>query len=49
MKYGSNRYAFYAVGREGTTTLCSQAFLKLLGFEREEDAVGRNLYCVWGL
>ncbi len=42
----SSGEAFYAVDREGTTTLCNQAFLRLLGFEREEDAIGRKLHDV---
>ena len=36
--------AFYATDREGVTTLCNAAFLRLTGFEREEDAVGRKLH-----
>ena len=40
----SSGEAFYAVDREGTTTLCNTAFLRLLGFAREEDAVGRKLH-----
>jgi PAS domain S-box-containing protein len=35
---------FYCVDREGRTTLCNAAFLRMLGFEREEDALGRNLH-----
>ena len=42
----SSGEGFYAVDREGTTTLCNQAFLRSLGFEREEDAVGRKLHDV---
>ena len=42
----SSGEAFYAVDREGTTTLCNHAFLRLLGFEREEDAIGRKLHDV---
>jgi PAS domain S-box-containing protein len=38
--------AFYAVDREGVTTLVNRAFMELLGFEREEDAVGRKLHDV---
>jgi PAS domain S-box-containing protein len=34
----------YAVDRDGTTTLCNAAFLKMLGFEREDDAIGRKLH-----
>ena len=32
--------------REGATTLCNHAFLRMLGFEREEDAIGRKLHDV---
>jgi len=42
----SSGEAFYAVDRDGSTTLCNQAFLRLLGFEREEDAIGRKLHDV---
>jgi PAS domain S-box-containing protein len=40
----SSGEGFYAVDREGVTTLCNQAFLKMLGFAREEDAVGHKLH-----
>jgi PAS domain S-box-containing protein len=36
--------AFYAVDREGRTTLCNQAFLKMLGFTSETDVIGRKLH-----
>ena len=42
----SSGEAFYAVDRDGVTTLCNQAFLQLIGFEHEEDAVGRKLHDV---
>jgi PAS domain S-box-containing protein len=35
---------FYCVGREGNTTLCNAAFLRMLGFEREEDVLGQDLH-----
>ena len=35
---------FYAVNREGVTTVCNAAFLRMMGFAREEDAVGRKLH-----
>ncbi|WP_338770756.1 PAS domain S-box protein [Massilia sp. METH4] len=35
---------FYSVDRNGVTIMCNAAFLKMLGFEREEDAVGRKLH-----
>jgi PAS domain S-box-containing protein len=42
----STAEAFYAVDREGATTLCNRAFLELLGFEHENDAIGRKLHDV---
>jgi PAS domain S-box-containing protein len=42
----SSGEAFYALDREGVTQLCNQAFLRLMGFAREEDAVGRKLHDV---
>ena len=36
----------YAVDREGQTTLCNRAFLSMLGFENEEQALGRKLHDV---
>jgi PAS domain S-box-containing protein len=35
---------FYAVDRDGVTTVCNQAFLRMMGIEREEDAVGIKLH-----
>ena len=40
----STAEGFYSVDREGTMTLCNAAFLRMLGFEREEDAIGRKLH-----
>jgi PAS domain S-box-containing protein len=37
---------FYCVDTGGTTTKCNAAFLRMLGFEREEDAIGRKLHDV---
>lgn len=37
---------FYAVDLDGTTTVCNASFLRMMGFEREEDAVGRKLHDV---
>ena len=37
---------FYAVDCDGTTTLCNPAFLKMLGFASEADAVGLKLHDV---
>jgi PAS domain S-box-containing protein len=36
--------AFYVVDPEGFTTLCNAAFLRLLGFQREADVLGRRLH-----
>ena len=38
--------AFYSVNREGVTTLCNASFVRMLGFARQEDAVGRKLHDV---
>jgi PAS domain S-box-containing protein len=38
--------AFYCVDTEGTTTKCNVAFLRMLGIEREEDAIGKKLHDV---
>ncbi len=37
---------FYAVDRDGVTTVCNAAFVRMMGFAREEDAVGRKLHDV---
>ena len=37
---------FYGVDREGVTTFCNAAFLRMLGFKREEEAIGRKLHGV---
>lgn len=37
---------FYSIDRDGVTTLCNATFLRMLGFEREEDAIGRKLHDV---
>lgn len=42
----SSAEGVYAVDRDGSTTLCNASFLEMLGFEREEDAVGRKLHDV---
>jgi PAS domain S-box-containing protein len=36
----------YCVDTDGMTTMCNAAFLNMLGFEREEEAVGRKLHDV---
>jgi len=38
--------AFYCVDTEGTTTMCNHAFLRMVGIEREEDAIGKKLHDV---
>ena len=35
---------FYAVDRAGVTTVCNAAFLRMMGFASESDAVGRKLH-----
>ena len=37
---------FYAVDRDGVTTVCNAAFVRMMGFAREEEAVGRTLHDV---
>jgi len=36
----------YGVDRNGVTTFCNAAFLRMMGFAREEDAIGRKLHDV---
>ena len=36
--------AFYAVDRNGVTTLCNTAFVKMLGFDSKADVIGRALH-----
>ena len=40
----SSGEAFYALAIDGSTTLCNQAFLRLLSFDREEDVIGRKIH-----
>jgi PAS domain S-box-containing protein len=35
---------FYAVDTEGNTTVCNAAFLRMMGFASERDALGRKLH-----
>ncbi|MEQ3626260.1 MAG: GAF domain-containing protein [Celeribacter sp.] len=35
---------FYAVGTDGRATRCNAAFLRMLGFEREDQVVGKQLH-----
>ena len=37
---------FYGVDREGVTTICNAAFLRMLGFDSEEDVIGKKLHAV---
>ncbi|APX89185.1 hypothetical protein BV394_05195 [Brevirhabdus pacifica] len=37
---------FYAVDRNGATTRCNAAFLRMLGFDKEEDVIGKQLHAV---
>jgi PAS domain S-box-containing protein len=38
--------AFYAVDRDGVTTLCNAAFVAMLGFENKDAVIGRALHGV---
>ena len=38
--------SFYGVDREGVTTFCNAAFLRTLGFAREEEVIGRKLHAM---
>jgi PAS domain S-box-containing protein len=42
----SGEEGFYSVDRDGVTIMCNAAFLKMLGFAREEDAIGKKLHDV---
>ncbi len=42
----SSAEAFYALDRDGTTTLCNAAFLRVMGFARESDVLGRKLHAL---
>ena len=42
----SSGEAFYAVDRDGQTTLCNQAFLTMLGIADEKEVIGRKLHDV---
>ncbi len=42
----SSANGFYGVDREGITTVCNPAFLRILGFAKEEDVIGKNLHDV---
>ncbi|MBC7414462.1 MAG: PAS domain S-box protein [Herminiimonas sp.] len=40
----STEEGFYSVDRSGATTLCNRAFLRMLGFAHESEAIGRTLH-----
>ena len=40
----SSAEGFYAVDRDGVTTLCNATFVKLMGFASAADAIGRKLH-----
>ena len=42
----STSEAFYSVDTDGVTTSCNQAFVRMLGFARATDAIGRRLHDV---
>ena len=44
MLLDSTEEGFYSVDREGATTLCNRAFLRMLGFANESEALGRTLH-----
>lgn len=44
MLLDSTEEAFYSIDREGATTLCNRAFLRLLGFAHKSEAIGRTLH-----
>ncbi|MFX4454774.1 PAS domain-containing protein, partial [Acinetobacter baumannii] len=35
---------FYAIDEDGRTTLCNAAFLRMLGFDDEQQVIGRRLH-----
>lgn len=42
----STAEGFYAVDRDGTTTLCNPSFRRMLGFASDADAIGKKLHDV---
>ncbi|WP_140871733.1 PAS domain-containing hybrid sensor histidine kinase/response regulator [Sphingomonas oligophenolica] len=40
----STAEGFYAVDRDGVTTLCNDAFISMLGFASKDEAIGRKLH-----
>ena len=37
---------FYGVDRDGATTICNAAFLRMLGYKRQEEVIGKKLHDV---
>ena len=42
----SSAEGFYAIDRDGVTTLCNATFVDMMGFATAEDAIGRKLHDV---
>ena len=42
----STTEGFYAVDRTGVTTICNEAFVRMLGFENDKEPIGRKLHDV---
>jgi PAS domain S-box-containing protein len=42
----SSAGGFYGVDSDGVTTVCNAAFVRMLGFNRADDAIGRKLHDV---
>ncbi len=40
----STAEAIYGMDKEGNCTFCNHSFLRLMGYEKEEDLLGRNLH-----
>ena len=38
--------AIFCVDRQGLPTLCNAAFMRMLGFEREEEVIGKDLHAI---
>ena len=44
MLLDSTADGIYCVDAEGVTTLCNAAFLRMLGFQRQEDVLGKDIH-----
>ncbi|MEO5722237.1 MAG: PAS domain S-box protein, partial [Chthoniobacterales bacterium] len=42
----STEQAFYGIDRDGHTTICNSAFVRMMGFARVEDVIGQKLHDV---